>query len=204
MGAEVPCRAIVNGKAAKGRARIETEVLEFRGGALTLKVPFGAMTDVAASDGTLRIEWPDGTARFDLGAHAAKWVDSIRHPKTRLEKLGVKPDFVVSAIGSLDAAFTDELRGRASRVVVGRAVKASDAIFFAASREADLAAVARLKAALKPSGALWIVRPKGRPEISESAVMRAGKAAGLVDVKVVRFSATHTAEKFVIPVAARH
>jgi hypothetical protein len=33
--------------------------------------------------------------------------------------------------------------------------------------------------------------------------MRAGKAAGLVDVKVVSFSATHTAEKFVIPVRAR-
>jgi hypothetical protein len=56
---------------------------------------------------------------------------------------------------------------------------------------------------LKPNGALWIVRPKGRPEISERAVMAAGKAAGLVDVKVVSFSATHTAEKFVIPLAKR-
>jgi hypothetical protein len=35
------------------------------------------------------------------------------------------------------------------------------------------------------------------------AVMRAGQAAGLVDVKVVSFSATHTAEKFVIPLRAR-
>jgi hypothetical protein len=33
--------------------------------------------------------------------------------------------------------------------------------------------------------------------------MRAGKEAGLVDVKVVRFSETHTAEKFVIPRARR-
>jgi hypothetical protein len=33
--------------------------------------------------------------------------------------------------------------------------------------------------------------------------MTAGKAAGLVDVKVVRFSETHTAEKFVIPLKAR-
>jgi hypothetical protein len=35
------------------------------------------------------------------------------------------------------------------------------------------------------------------------AVMRAGKAAGLVGVKVVSFSSTHTVEKFVIPVARR-
>ncbi len=33
--------------------------------------------------------------------------------------------------------------------------------------------------------------------------MAAGKRAGLVDVKVVSFSDTHTAEKFVIPVAKR-
>jgi hypothetical protein len=33
--------------------------------------------------------------------------------------------------------------------------------------------------------------------------MKAGKTAGLVDVKVVRFSDTHTAEKYVIPVKDR-
>ena len=60
-----------------------------------------------------------------------------------------------------------------------------------------------LDLSLKPNGALWVIRPKGRPEISERAVMAAGKAAGLVDVKVVGFSPTHTAEKFVIPVSGR-
>ena len=60
-----------------------------------------------------------------------------------------------------------------------------------------------LKAALQPAGSLWVIRPKGRPEIPERAVMAAGKAAGLVDVKVVSFSPTHTAEKFVIPLKDR-
>ena len=35
--------------------------------------------------------------------------------------------------------------------------------------------------------------------VSESEVRTAGRAAGLIDVKVVRFSDTHTADKFVIP-----
>jgi hypothetical protein len=39
--------------------------------------------------------------------------------------------------------------------------------------------------------------------ISERGVMAAGKAAGPVDIKVVAFSATHTAEKFVIPARDR-
>ena len=66
-----------------------------------------------------------------------------------------------------------------------------------------LARLEKLKASLKPNGALWIIRPKGRPEISERATMAAGRAAGLVDVKVVAFSETHTAEKFVIPIVRR-
>lgn len=47
------------------------------------------------------------------------------------------------------------------------------------------------------------VRPKGTPAIADTDVIAAGRAAGLVDVKVVRFSATHTAEKLVIPVTKR-
>ncbi|MFL6248779.1 MAG: hypothetical protein ACJ74H_22330 [Thermoanaerobaculia bacterium] len=37
----------------------------------------------------------------------------------------------------------------------------------------------------------------------QNGQIAAGKAAGLVDVKVVRFSDTHTAEKFVIPLKSR-
>ena len=39
--------------------------------------------------------------------------------------------------------------------------------------------------------------------VTEAESMTAGKAAGLVDVKVVKFSETHTAEKMVIRVARR-
>ena len=72
--------------------------------------------------------------------------------------------------------------------------------------EAELRRLERLKRSLKPAGAIWVIRPKALPsgtKVSERAVMAAGKAAGLVDVKVVGFSATHTAEKFVIPVKDR-
>lgn len=57
--------------------------------------------------------------------------------------------------------------------------------------------------ASRVSGVVWVIRLKGRPEVSERAVMAAGKAAGLVDVKVVGLSPTHTARKFVIPVSQR-
>jgi hypothetical protein len=50
---------------------------------------------------------------------------------------------------------------------------------------------------------IWTVTPKGKSGIKDTDVMAAGKAAGLVDVKVAAFSPTHTAAKFVIPKAQR-
>jgi len=203
MGAEAECEVRFNGKAASGKARLETEVLQFRGNGLRLSIPFKSMSKITASGGTLRVTCPDGTASFDLGAAAPKWADKIQHPPSRLQKLGVKPDWRVSAIGVFDRAFLEELEGAVAELSIGRAGKGRDAIFFGATKTAQLARLATLKLSLEPNGALWIIRPKGRPEISEQATMAAGKAAGLVDVKVVGFSPTHTAEKFVIPVAQR-
>jgi hypothetical protein len=44
------------------------------------------------------------------------------------------------------------------------------------------------------------VYPKGVKEIREVEVIEAGRAAGLKDIKVCAFSATHTGLKFVFPV----
>jgi hypothetical protein len=203
MGNEAACTARFKGKTAAGKARLETEILQFRGGEMKLSIPFKQMSKVAARAGTLSVTFPDGTAAFDLGAAAPKWADKIQHPPSRLQKLGVKPDWRVSALGVSDDAFLKELEAAVAHLSIGRVVKGCDAIFFGATKAAELDRLETLKLSLKPNGAIWIVRPKGRPEISEQAAMAAGKAAGLVDVKVVAFSPTHTAEKFVIPIARR-
>jgi len=203
MGAEATCKVRFRGAAVSGKARLETEILYFRGGDLKLAIAFKQMSKVTARGGTLSVTFPGGTASFDLGAAAPKWADKILHPPSRLQKIGVKPEWRVSAIGVDDTVFLKELEDASAQLSIGRAVKDSDAIFFGVTNEAELARLEKLKASLTPNGALWIIRPKGRPEISERATMAAGKAAGLVDVKVVGFSTTHTAEKFVIPLARR-
>jgi hypothetical protein len=123
--------------------------------------------------------------------------------KPRLEKLGVKPEWRASVIGVDDETFVKELERTVAFLSIGRAVKQSDAIFYGVSRESQLPKLEKLKGSITENGAIWVIRPKGRPEISEASVMAAGKLAGLVDVKVVSFSDSHTAEKFVIPVARR-
>ena len=123
--------------------------------------------------------------------------------RTRLQKIGAKPEWRAAVIAVGDAGFIAELRGVVAEVTIGHAADNCDAIFFGAIHATELARLATLKRSLKPNGALWVIRPKGRPEISERAVMAAGQSAGLVDVKVISFSSTHTGEKFVIPVANR-
>lgn len=203
MGNEAAIAARFKGQVATGKARLETEVLYFRGGDLKLAIPFRQMSKVSARNGTLSVTFPGGTAAFELGAAAPRWADKILHPPSRLQKIGVKPDWRVAAIGVDDTAFLGELERAVALLSIGRTIRNADAIFFGATKEAQLSRLDTLKASLKPNGALWIIRPKGRPEISEAATMAAGKRAGLVDVKVVGFSPTHTAEKFVIPLSQR-
>lgn len=203
MGSEATVVVRFKGQRTSGQARLETEVLHFRGGDLKLSIPFKQMSKVTARAGALTVTHSGDTATFDLGPAAAKWADKILHPPSRLDKIGAKPDWRACAIGVGDQAFLNELKAAVAELSIGRVLKNSDAIFFGAVKEADLRRLETLKASLKPNGALWIIRPKGRPEISERASMAAGNAAGLVDVKVVGFSPTHTAEKYVIPLRAR-
>ena len=81
--------------------------------------------------------------------------------------------------------------------------KESEIIFLAAEDLKSLARIESLESYLKRNGAIWVVYPKGQKHIREVDVIAAGKAAGLVDNKVCRFSETHTALRFVIPLARR-
>ncbi len=201
MGNTRKTQFIIDGNAIDGEALLETSEVILRGERRVV-IKFDAMQSVDARDGRLHIKHKRGEAIIELGADAAKWAEKIRNPKTVVQKLGVKAGQQVSLVHLDDAAFVRDLEN-AGAIVSTRAKKNSDAIFYGANTRADLAKLASLRESLVSNGALWIIRPKGVKDITEGEVMAAGKEAGLVDVKVVRFSDTHTAEKFVIPVANR-
>lgn len=201
MGNEVLTRVEIGGESAEAKAVLETDQLIVRG-AIKAKIAFKDMKDVRAEDGVLCLRWKEGDVRIRVGRDAAKWAEKIRNPKSVMDKLGVKSGQKVSVIGEVDGSFTEQLEARGVEVSL-KPRPERDLIFFAVNRREDLSRLTELRRALQLAGAIWILRPKGNPAITEADVMAAGKAAGLVDVKVVRFSATHTAEKLVIPVAHR-
>jgi len=121
-----------------------------------------------------------------------------------LDKLGVKPFHRISVIGVDDEAFWEQLIDRAADTVRGRLRKDSDLIFFAADSLSELQQLSRLKTYLVSNGGIWVVSLKGKAaRIKDVDVIAAAKAAGLVDNKVVAFSATHTSLRLVIPVKQR-
>jgi hypothetical protein len=202
MGYDAACTLTSDGKKSRGTAWLEQKELVFRG-PTRLAIPLKSITSATARDGTLHVAFGDRTAAFAIGDAAAKWAARITNPPSRADKLGIKPGMIIVVLGVDDDVLGKEIADRGSTVVSSRSTKLADMIFYAAHHRDGLAKLADLKKRLQPAGALWIVRPKGRPEITEAETMAAGKRAGLVDVKVVSFSDTHTAEKFVIPVAKR-
>ena len=123
--------------------------------------------------------------------------------RSLLDKLGVKPEHRLAVIGLAGEDFLSQLAARAAGVSRDHPVFDSDLIFFAAEDKKDLQRLKSLLPFLKRNGAIWVIYPKGRQTIREMDVIAAGKAAGLVDNKVARFSDTHTALRLVTPVAQR-
>ena len=161
--------------------------------------PIANCQSVTAEGGVLHLDFPGGSASIELGAAAEKWAGKILHPPSRADKLGIKPGVRVRLVGQFDTSFLDDFSG--VELATGK-IKA-DLIFLAAEDREALGRIPKLAAALKPAGALWVVYPKGVQLIREIEVLDAGRAAGLKDSKVASFSDTHTALRFVIPVAAR-
>lgn len=197
MGQESVCTVRYSGQVSTGKALLETRELIFRGD-FRLRVPLDGIKLVDVQDGVLTVAWPEGIAEFDLGPVAVKWEHKIKNPKSLVQKLGVKTGHRVALIGMNNPEFRTDLLKVTTDVVAGRTTKA-DVILIQCDRPADLQRVPALAAQIKPAGAVWVVYPKGHKKITQNIVFAAGKKAGLVDVKVVSFSESHTALKFVIP-----
>ena len=203
MGAEADCRVELNGESSDGRALLESHELIFRGD-FRLRIPFRTISSLTSEDGRLTIGFGETVAVFHLGEKADGWANKIKNPKGLLDKLGVKPGHKISVVSLDDEGFVAELRTRTSDVSTSRPRSSSDAIFLGAADKRSLDRLPALRRNITLGGAIWVVRPKGQDSgLKETDIIAAAKAHGLVDVKVVSFSETHSALKLVIPLDQR-
>lgn len=192
MGKDAQVRARFAGGEDAGRLQYEAPKLLFRGA--ERRVFEGeALKGVRAEAGDLVLA--DGS-RFALGDKAAaNWADAILNPKSRLDKLGVKPGMKVAVLNVADDALAGELVARGAAPVAE--LIDLDLLFYAADSLAELDRIPDLIPALAGKGALWIVSRKGKAaNLKDVEVMAAARGHGLVDSKVVGFSDSLTALRF--------
>jgi hypothetical protein len=141
--------------------------------------------------------------RLNLKQKSARPPERDYSHRALLDKLGVKPEQRVGVVGIGDEGFLRDLASRVPSYSREEGIESADMIFLAAESLGDLKRIRSFVRAMHKNGAIWVVYPKGRKDIREVDVIAKGKSAGLVDNKVCRFSDTHTALRFVIPLAKR-
>lgn len=203
MGKEYTCTVRIDGVATTGKLHLDTSELRIAG-ARRLTIALADVRNAAVIDQTLRLTANGTRIEVDLGARRAQaWKDAIVSPKTLLQKIGVRATERVF-VKNVDAGFVDDL-ARTLETPASRTLRGTfDIAFLGVADLPALDRVGRVIAHLTPSGALWIVCPKGKASrVPEAAVRAAARDCGLYDAKVVAFSATHSATKWMIPLAAR-
>ncbi len=124
--------------------------------------------------------------------------------RTLFEKLGVVSHAHVALVGRHEETFKTDLNARLAKGASQALRTRYDLIIVRVDAPRDLARIARAAAHLESAGALWVFHPKGRDaRPTEAEVRSSGIAAGLVDNKISAYSESHTATRFVIPLALR-
>ncbi len=124
--------------------------------------------------------------------------------RSLFEKLGIFSAAHVALVGQHDEAFVIGLNEGLAKGASQALRTEYDIIFVRLDVPRDLARIERAARHLRSSGALWVFHPKGRGASPSDAQVRAeGIASGLVDNKISAYTESHTATRFVIPVARR-
>ena len=126
-----------------------------------------------------------------------------------LDKLGVRPGMRVAIVGDLDVdpdgpTIRRDLADRTSDITDGQPLPDTDLVLLLADSTEDLEVLGDLRERIRPAGAIWVISRKGTAAtMRDVEVMAAARERGLVDNKVVAFSAARTSIRLVIPVALR-
>lgn len=202
MGQEVKTQLRWDGRIVEGTALLEGDHLVFSGGA-SVSLPFGEMWSVEADAGWLEIKSARGLMLIELGPKAEVWKEKIKNPKGLVEKLGVDASKKVLVLGKLDGGLVKDLEATGAKVAKSARGKDFDIVFVVANKKPDLEQITKARVLMKADGAIWVVYPRGKEDLTERDVLTGGRTRELTDNKPVKIDESLTAVRFVIPVHLR-
>ena len=203
MGTELVTTVKIGSKKLEAKVLIESNTLIIRGVERKV-IPLQHMQSVSLKSGTILFSFEKESYQIVLGDRAEKWFEKIKNPKSVMDKIGIKSDSTVAIINISDFNFINDVKKLTKKITINKSLKNTDIIIGEANNPVEAEKRFSLKKYLQSNGAIWIVSRKGKSaSIKDVEVMEIGRNYGFVDVKVVSFSESHTALKFVIPVNDR-
>lgn len=208
MGLELAGRATfapAKGTKQQGTTKVHLDDQELLlRGEVKARIPRADIRGITTRADVVTVTSTLGVLTLTLGDGAAKLARKLAEaPKSRLEKMGITADTEVTIVNLKDPELVAELKAIGATT---RARLAANAAFIilGVEKPADLERIGTAAESLAADGALWVIHPKGTAGVKDTDIFAAAKSAGLTYTKVARYSATHTAEKLVVPVAKRH
>ena len=202
MGLETRCGVRVedatgNREDADAKIELDGDALIVRGGART-RVARSDISELTVHDGMLLVTHAGGTVHLSLGDAAEKWKGKILEgPKSRVQKLGVKPGMRVTLVEVNDPTVGREC-AEAGAVIVDDHLRDPhspvDLILTEVRTRDDLARITTLARDIG-TGALWVIHPNGVPDVSDVKIFAVAERVGLVATKVMSFSTGMSAER---------
>jgi hypothetical protein len=156
------------------------------------------MTNTSAENGWLVIRTTAESIAIELGDAADDWLQRIRNPRSRIEKLGVTPGMQIAILGCDDDAIVAEISHASGERPFARLRKGLDLVLLFAPDVSHLARLASIEPKLNDRGAVWVQWPKGRRDFGHEEVAAAGDA-GLVQSKSMGFSDRYTGLRLIRP-----
>lgn len=198
MGKELVTTVRVGAKAAECRVLLEATELLVRG-ELKRRIPLTHPERFVVNDGMLEIAYEGETVAIQLGEKADAWLDAIRNPRSRMQKLGVTAGTSVCVLGDAEPDALEELTNTLGAAPSRRLRKPTDLVLCFAREHADLDRLAKIEALLTEGGAVWVLWPKGRHDFTHENVVAAGRRAGLTQTRSIGFSEAFSGLRLVRP-----
>lgn len=203
MATESPCLLRMGRDQYQGTARLDSEHIDFAGNTTKFRFRFSEIRNPGQSEGELTFNFHGHAVRMDIGQRTEKWLESILHPKTPAEKLGIRPGHVVRFVNFEDAALGVEIGEKKARLLDHDTGDPANVIVLSVDRPAELRQVARLSEELQPDGSIWVMLPKTSKTVTPANVTAAARQAGLSDGKSVSYNDALCAFKLALPMERR-
>src|SRR5580658_5414502 len=123
MGRTANCAVRVGTRSFKAQVELETDEIIVRG-TEGFRLKFADIQESAAvKAGKLLVGDRKRAVELELGPkEAALWIAKIKHPPTRIDKLGIKQSSRVALVGDLPADLCEEIVQAGATMVQGGAV----------------------------------------------------------------------------------